>query len=69
MTPEEKLKPCPFCGNKTVHFAYDINGEPHGITCCTCHILVKYMRIHVKGGEWFEVSMDKMADEWNRREV
>lgn len=67
MTPEQNLKSCPFCGNKTVHFVYNIEMEPDGITCFTCHIIVRYPRIHVRGGERFEVVMNRMAEAWNRR--
>lgn len=64
---EEILKPCPFCGNKTVHYVYNIEMEPDGITCFNCHVIVRFPRIKEKG-ERFEVAMGKMADIWNQRE-
>ena len=60
------LKSCPFCGNK-VKFAYDADFVPYGVTCSTCHMVVKFMRIGMKKGEKFEDVMNRMADIWNRR--
>ena len=62
-----KLKPCPFCGSNEIRYVYNVEMEPDGITCPVCHIVLRFPRIHVKGGERFEVAMNKMADAWNRR--
>ena len=61
------LKPCPFCGGAKISHVYNIEMEPDGIICHDCHIIVRFPRIHVKGGERFEVAMNKMAEAWNRR--
>ena len=65
----EKLKPCPFCGNDLSYFTHNLDLEPDGITCQRCHIVVRFSRISVKGGEKFEVAMNKMAEVWNRRTI
>ena len=62
-----KLKPCPFCGESIAYIVYNIEMEPDGITCPACHIVVRFPRIKVKGGEKFEVAIGKMTDAWNRR--
>lgn len=62
------LKPCPFCGGRRVDFAHNIEMEPDGIICFNCHIVVRYPRDHVKGGERFEAVMSRMAKIWNTRE-
>ncbi len=61
-----ELKPCPFCGEK-VRFTYNIEFEPDGIMCATCHTVMRFIRIRAKSGEKFEVAMNKMAEIWNRR--
>ena len=63
----EELRPCPFCGNRSVYFTHNMDLEPDGITCRRCHIVVRFSRIRVKGGEKFEIAMNEMADVWNRR--
>ena len=65
--PYGQIKPCPFCGESKVYIVYNIEMEPDGITCPTCHIVVRFPRIRVKGGEKFEVAIGKMTDVWNRR--
>lgn len=63
----EELKPCPFCGGTKAYIVHNIEMEPDGIVCPMCHIVVRFPRIKVRGGERFEVAMSKMADAWNRR--
>ena len=36
------LKPCPFCGESKAYIVYNIEMEPDGITCPTCHIVVRF---------------------------
>lgn len=62
----DNLKRCPFCGGEP-YFVYNIEMEPDGIRCSNCHIVIRFPRIKVKGGEKFEVAMGKMAEIWNRR--
>lgn len=62
-----ELKPCPFCGERKAYVVYNIEMETDGITCPICHIVLRFPRIRVKGGERFEVAIDKMMDVWNRR--
>ncbi len=62
-----ELKPCPFCGKK-VRFNYNMGFEMDGIWCSTCHMMVKYPRIHMKPKETFGEYEARMAEVWNRRE-
>lgn len=62
-----KLKPCPFCGESKAYNVYNIEMEPDGIACPTCHIVIRFPRIKVRGGEKFEIAINKMAEVWNRR--
>ena len=64
---QKELKPCPFCGESKTYIVYNIEMEPDGITCPVCHIVVRFPRIKIKGGEKFEVAIGKMTDAWNRR--
>ena len=61
------LKPCPFCGESRAYPAYNIEMEPDGIVCPICHIIIRFPRIKVRGGEKFEIAINKMAEVWNRR--
>ena len=63
----EDLKPCPFCGESGAYIVYNIEMEPDGIACPTCHIVIRFPRIKVRGGEKFEIAISKMAEAWNRR--
>lgn len=68
MNAENKaLKPCPFCGRDGAYIVHNIEMEPDGITCPTCHIIIRFPRIKVKNGERFGVAMGKMTEAWNRR--
>lgn len=62
----DKLKPCPFCG-KEVRFNHNAELVPDGIYCPNCHMLVRFTRIRVSNSERIGVTMDKIADQWNRR--
>ena len=62
-----ELKPCPFCGGSKAYIICNIELEPDGITCPTCHIVMRFPRIRVKGNEKFGVAIGKMTDVWNRR--
>ncbi len=62
-----ELKRCPFCGESKAYIVYNIEMEPDGIACHTCHIVIRFPRIKVRGGEKFEIAINKMAEVWNRR--
>lgn len=62
-----ELRECPFCGS-AVKFGHDIWGEPNGIWCGHCHMMVQFSRIKVERGETFGDTMKRMAKLWNRRE-
>lgn len=53
---EIKLKPCPFCGGKTV-FNEDIYGDC--ISCDECEIVFATSDLHT--------SKKQLAEAWNRR--
>ena len=62
-----ELKPCPFCGGK-VNISYDIELEPNGIWCPTCHSFMKYPNIKAKSKkETFGETIAKFEAAWNRR--
>jgi transcriptional regulator with XRE-family HTH domain len=61
-----RLEPCPFCG-EPVQYVYNADMEPDGIACMNCHVIVRFPRARVRGGEKFEVAVRKMAEIWNRR--
>ena len=62
-----ELKPCPHCGKK-VDFAYDLELEPYGIHCPTCHMVVRFTRVKPAAkNEIFERVMSDIAVRWNER--
>lgn len=64
----DELKPCPFCGGK-VQMANNIDFEPEGVYCPTCHMKVRYTRIAMKNKDTFGDVMERTATAWNRRAI
>lgn len=62
-----ELRNCPFCGS-AVQFSHDLWGEPDGIWCGHCHMMVRFSRIKTEKGETFGDTMKRMAKVWNRRD-
>ena len=59
------LKVCPFCGGY-VEYWHDITGEPVGVTCPKCRIVVRMLSIgHHRT---FGAAMENIAMRWNKRE-
>lgn len=63
-----ELRPCPFCGGK-VHYNYNINLEPDGVTCAHCMMIVRFARVKpIQKGESYGDVQKRIADCWNKRE-
>ena len=63
----EKLKPCPFCGNRKPIMSWDIEGEPNGIYCNYCKAMVKFPITAASEKETYGETLDKWAEKWNDR--
>ena len=61
------LEPCPLCGGE-VRFNFNLALEPDGITCMECRYVLRFTRISHRGKDTFEVTMQRLAEAWNRRQ-
>ncbi len=61
------LEPCPFCGSPA-WFNYNMDLEPDGIRCDNCRYVIRFTRIRQRSGEKFEMTMQRLAEAWNRRQ-
>lgn len=64
----EKLKPCPFCGD-TPYKSTNIttNGVVLKIGCGNCEIFLKEVIMKGLGFDEFENANEKLIGKWNRR--
>ena len=72
---EQRLKPCPFCGNKDIEFSLihpQYVGKPDmdywvcwGIGCTECGATMEYGRT---GDETWDDTQEAIIAAWNRRE-